>query len=49
MAAEAGSGQGREREPVMTADLLCAIRAGGDSGEQHFAEMVLEEASPDEL
>lgn len=28
----------------MTADPLCAIRPGGDSGEQHFTEMVLEEA-----
>lgn len=49
MAAEAGSGQERGREHVVTADLLCAVGAGEDSGEQHFPEVVLEKGSPEKL
>lgn len=33
----------------MTADLLCAVGAGGDSGEQHSPEVVLKEAGPEKL
>lgn len=49
MDTEAGSGQETGREPAVTADLLCAVQAGGGSGEQYFPEVVLKEASPEKL